>query len=162
MTTLDGIMIIVFLLIELACIFYFFPKIYYYLSGKLSINFFMAWERFILINVILMMISPIITGIMVANNIETTIHTYVSTLTTAPYLSIIHIINSVCLVYIYAGKRCKTKKASRTGAILTGLGLASCWLSIILILKIINPPPTTNPLMIFDLYFFFQLYRCFN
>ena len=156
MTTLDGIMIIVFLLIELACIFYFFPKIYYYLSGKLSINFFMAWERFILINVILMMISPIITGIMVANNIETTIHTYVSTLTTAPYLSIIHIINSVCLVYIYAGKRCKTKKASRTGAILTGLGLASCWLSIILILKIINPPPTTNPLMIFDLYFFFN------
>jgi hypothetical protein len=143
MAQIESMLIIVLFLIELACMFFFFPKIYYYLSTRLSINFITAWKRYILINVILVMISPTIIGIICAYNIETAINAYINTLVNVPYLSTIHIVISICSIFIYAGNICKTKKASEIGLLLTVLGLVFCWLSTIIILGIINPRPIT-------------------
>ncbi len=159
MAQIESMLIIVLFLIDLACMFFFFPKIYYYLSARLSIFFITAWKRYILINVILVMISPTIIGMMYAYNTETAINAYINTLVEVPYLSTIHIVISVCSIFIYAGKRCKTKKASGIGLLLTVLGLVFYWLSTIIMLGKINTRPIT--VSIPALVFFYLDFNCF-
>jgi hypothetical protein len=107
--------------------FFLVPRIYYHLTNKFSVNSLKAWRLYIVFNLLLTLISPIIIGFMGLGDINEAINAYIS----VPFLSLSSIIVSASLLYIFYNEHIWSSKISLLTNTLVILNILLFWLTVI-------------------------------